>query len=278
LLTGLLADAHSNEFRVLVVANGCSDDTAAVAAAHGPMVRVVSTPIASKAHALKIGKEHATGFPRLYVDADVELRTRDARALADALREPDILAAAPTRLHAVDGCPLAVRWYFDVWERLPVVDSGLFGRGVVAVNEIGQQRLDKMPEAMGDDLLASIAFAAFERRIVPDAQVVIYPPRSTADLVRTRVRTLTVVAELERQLPEQLAGARTTKVDLLRAVRTRPAIAPRMLTFLAITMLAKLAARRAIRARDFTTWLRDESTRTIPTQRIGGSRDVKDRA
>jgi len=42
----------------------------------------------------------------------------------------------------------------------------------------------------------------------------------------------------EQMLPEQLAGARTTKADLLRAVRTRPAIAPRMLTFLAITVLA----------------------------------------
>jgi hypothetical protein len=242
------------------------------------MVQVVSTPIASKAHALKIGKERAAGFPRLYVDADVELRTKDARALADALREPGVLAAAPTRFHAVDACPPAVRWYFDVWERLPVVDSGLFGRGVVAVNENGQQRLDTMPEAMGDDLLASIAFTPTERRIVPDARVVIYPPRSTADLVRTRVRTLTVVAELERQLPEQLAEARTTKADLLRTVRTTPAIAPRMLTFLTITMLAKLAARRAIRTGDFTTWLRDESTRTIPTQRIGGSRNAKDRA
>jgi hypothetical protein len=242
------------------------------------MVRVVSTPIASKAHALKIGKELSADFPRLYVDADVELRTKDARALAAALREPGVLAAAPTRYHAVDRCPLAVRWYFDVWERLPVVDSGLFGRGVVAVNETGQQRLDAMPEAMGDDLLASIAFAASECRIVPDARVVIYPPRSTADLVRTRVRTLTVVAELEQLVPEQLAGARTSRADLLRAVRTRPAIAPRMLTFLAITVLAKLSARRAIRARDFTTWLRDESTRTNPTQRIGGSRDAEDRA
>jgi hypothetical protein len=242
------------------------------------MVRVISTPIASKAHALKIGKEQAAGFPRLYVDADVELHTKDARALAEALREPGVLAAAPGRLHAVDGCPLAVRWYFHVWERLPVVESGLFGRGVVAVNEAGQQRLDTMPDAMGDDLLASIAFAASERRIVPDAQVVIYPPRSTADLVRTRVRTLTVVAELERQLPEQVATARTSKADLLRAIRTRPTIAPRMLTFLTITLLAKLAARRAIRAGDFTTWLRDESTRTNPTQRVGGSRNAEDRA
>src|SRR5947209_18274033 len=110
LLTGLLADAKPDEFDIVVVANGCTDDTAPVAAAFGPPVTVLSTPVPSKFAALRLGDEHARGFPRLYVDADVELSTDSARALAAALTDPGILAAAPLRALALEGRPLSVRW------------------------------------------------------------------------------------------------------------------------------------------------------------------------
>ena len=73
---------------VVVVANGCTDGTAEVAASFGPPVRVVSIPVASKLQALAEGNRAATGFPRLYVDADVELGAGDVRALAEARLQP----------------------------------------------------------------------------------------------------------------------------------------------------------------------------------------------
>lgn len=274
LLTGLLADAHPNEFRVLVVANGCSDDTAAVAAAHGPMVRVISTPIASKAHALQLAEDYVCEFPVLYLDADVELHTGDARALADALTQPGVLAVAPDRIHHLADRPLIVRWYYHIWERLPVVQDGLFGRGVFAVNEAGHRRLKAMPQAMSDDLIASVAFRPAERRIVRAARVVVHPPRTTRALIRTRVRALTGTVQLQRQLPDAVATARTTRADLIAIVRDRPSTAPRMVVFLAVTAFARLRARRVIRSGDFTTWLRDDSTRGIPARRAGRSEQI----
>jgi hypothetical protein len=260
-----LADDHSDEFRVLVVANGCSDDTATIAAAFGPRVRVVSTAIAMKSHALRLSDEHAEHFPRLYVDADVELDTGAARALAAALKEPGVLAVAPARVHTMDGRPLLVRWYYDIWERLPTVQHGLFGRGVFAVSEAGHRRLAAMPAAMSDDLIASVAFTDDERRVVAHARVVVHPPRTLASLVRTRTRALTGTVQLQRQAPAAVAGARTTGADLFGVVRARPALAPRMAVFLAVTVLSRLRARRAVRSGDFTTWLRDDSTRGAPT-------------
>lgn len=284
LLTGLLADACLNEFNVVVVANGCSDDTARVAASFGPQVSVVSTPIASKAHALQLGDEHARGFPRLYVDADVELDTDDARALARALGEPGVLAAAPRRVHAFDGASAPVRWYYDVWERLPVVQSGLFGRGVIGVSAEGHRRMATMPRAMSDDLIASVAFSSSERRIAPDARVVVHPPRTVGSLVRTRVRAVTGTVELQRQLPDAVAEARTSAGDVLALLRRRPWLAVQVMTFLAVTVLVRTKARRTINAGDFTTWLRDDSSRaqmdprpvTIPAQR-GSEADVSTR-
>jgi hypothetical protein len=274
LLAGLLADAGSNEFRVLVVANGCSDGTAEVAAAHGPQVQVVSTPIASKLRALQLAESYVNEFPVLYLDADVELHTRDARALAAALRQPGVLAAAPDRIHHLAGRPLTVRWYYDIWERLPVVQDGLFGRGVFAVNEAGHRRLAAMPQAMSDDLIASVAFRPAERQIVREAHVVVHPPRTTRALIRTRVRALTGTVQLQRQLPETVATARTTRADLVAIVRDRPSTAPRIVAFLVVTALARLRARRVIRSGDFTTWLRDDSTRGNPARRAAQSEQI----
>jgi hypothetical protein len=272
LLTELLADARPGELHVVVVANGCSDDTVGIAAAFGPTVSVVSTPIASKSHALQLGDTHAHGFPRLYVDADVELRTEDVRTLADALDEPGVLAAAPERVLTMDARPLTVRWYYDVWQRLPGVRDGLYGRGVIGVSEAGHERLAALPQVMNDDLAASVAFAPAERRVVGGAQVVVHPPRTTADLLRRRVRALTGIAQLQGRM-EGVGEARTTRSDLVRIMRHKPATVPRMAVFLALTAVARWKARRPIRSQDFTTWLRDDSSRAavIPTQRRAGA-------
>ena len=81
LLGQLISGVGPGELDIIVVANGCTDDTAQIAAGYSPMIRVVSIPVPSKREALAVGNQAATGFPRLYVDADVELGASDVRAL-----------------------------------------------------------------------------------------------------------------------------------------------------------------------------------------------------
>jgi hypothetical protein len=209
---------------------------------------------------LRIGDENAHAFPRLYVDADVELRTEDVRALADALRSPDVLAAAPERVLDLADRPLLVRWYYRIWKRLPTVQDGLFARGVIGVSEVGHQRLE-WGDAMSDDLVASVSFAPHERRVVRGSRVVIHPPRTVGDLLRRRVRAVTGTTQLEQRMAA-VGDARTSRADLIRILRAEPWLAPHMMVFLALTVLARRKARRAVRAGDFSTWLRDESSRS----------------
>jgi len=243
-----------------VVANGCTDDTAEVAAAFGPPVRVVSIPVASKTAALAAGDRAASGFPRCYVDADVETGAGDIRALAAALAQPGVLAAGPQRVLGLAGRPWPVRWYYDVWSRLPEVREGLFGRGVVAVAGPGHQRVASLPPVMSDDLAMSLVFAPGERRVVPAARAVVHTPRTGADLLRRRVRAAQGVTELGRVPGAPGASARTRLPDLAAMVHARPLLAPRVALFLAVALAARLAARRAA-ARGHAGWLRDESSR-----------------
>jgi hypothetical protein len=223
-------------------------------------VRVIETPVPNKHRALRLGDEHAAGFPRLYVDADVELTRGDVFALATAVSQPGVHAAAPTRVTPLDGCPWTVRWYYQIWERLPVVQEGLFGRGVIALSAEGHARIAALPELMGDDLAASLSFTAPERTVVDRARVVVHPPRTLKDLLRRRVRSMTVTTQAATQT--RLPGSRTSKSDLKDLLRAAPLRnGPRLAWFLIVTAIARSRARRAVKAGDFTTWLRDESSR-----------------
>ena len=268
LLDRLLEGAAEREFDILVVCNGCTDDTAAVAAARGPRVRVVETPVPSKHEALRLGDRHAEGFPRLYVDADVELGAADVRALSAALSGPGaVLAAAPARELPMTGCSWRVRAYYRVWQRLPAVRDGLFGRGVIAMSAEGHARLAALPPLMADDLAASLAFTTTERAVVPAARVVVRPPRTWPDLIRRRVRAATSTAQLEaHQGTSAAAGtpqpsARTGISDLRALLRADPTLLPAMVVFLSAALAARRGARKAVAAGDFDTWLRDESSR-----------------
>ncbi len=262
LLARLCAPGPHPGLAVVVVANGCTDNTVEVARSFGRGVRVVRIPEASKRLALVAGDNAATDFPRVYVDADVELGAADILALAAELRKPGVLAAGPERILELDGCPWTVRWYYDIWSRLPEVRQGLFGRGVVALSEVAHQRVAALPPLLADDLAASLSFGPQERSIAAGARVTCYPPRTLADLVRRRIRVLTGVAQIERTEHAPPSSARTRPADLLEIARTSPAAAPRLALFAAITVTARLAARRAVARADYSRWLRDDSSRT----------------
>jgi hypothetical protein len=265
LLGQLVPGENPDEFDVIVVANGCNDETAEVASTFGPGVRVVTVPVASKHAALVAGDEAAAGFPRIYIDADVELSCGDVRAIADALQTPGALAAAPRRELALAGRSWLVRWYYDVWTRLPEVRQGLFGRGVIGVSELGHKRIAELPPVLADDLAASLAFAPDERIIVAGASVLVHPPRTLGDLLRRRVRAAVSVTQIEETQAGQGGGAgRTSPADLLAIARQHPSMPPRVALFLLIAVLARLRARRAVRRGDYSTWLRDESSRQQP--------------
>jgi hypothetical protein len=266
LLGQLAPTEEACDLEIIVVANGCTDNTAKVAESFGPAVCVLSIPVASKREALAVGNRAATSFPRLYVDADVEFAAKDARALAETLGRPGVLGAAPERTHAMEGRSWLVRWYYDIWARLPEVQRGLFGRGVVGVSAAGYQRIAHLPSLLADDLAASLAFSEEERVIVPDAHVIVHPPRALADLLRSRTRAAMGVNQIEQAEDAPGSTARTRPADLLRIACHGPHLVPRVLVFLAVALLARRSARRMAARSGYTAWLRDDSSRTeVPT-------------
>ena len=96
--------------------------------------------------------------------------------------------------------------------------------------------------------------------VVAGSVAVVHAPRTVRDLVRRRVRVVTGNAQAERAGVRRV-GSRTRLRVLASLAVTRPGLALRMPVFVAVSLVAALGARRAIRAGDFITWQRDESSR-----------------
>lgn len=259
-LTALRRGVPPDRLDVVVVCNGCSDDTATRASEAFPEARVLELPSPSKAAAVLAGNAATDVFPRVHLDADVLLTGADLVQLVAPLADDAILATAPRRLLRRERAPLLVRWYYDVWEQLPQVRAGLFGRGAFALSAAGQARVSALPPLLSDDLAASEAFTDDERRVVDTAVVEVRTPGTLADLLRRRTRVATGVYQAGSSgalRPDSVTTPRT----LLALVRQRPRLAPRVPVFVLVALVARLSSRRAVRAGDFTTWLRDESSR-----------------
>lgn len=259
LLDLLTVGAPGRRVEVIVSCNGCTDETADVARTYHDVV-VVEIPQASKRLAMQAADEAATYGVRAYLDADVAVSRHDLLTLVDALRD-GILAAGPERRLSLDRSSRTVRWYYDVWQRLPQVRAGLFGRGLIVLAPDGHERIRELPMVMSDDLAISEAFSAAERMVVAGVFATIEAPRTIRDLVRRRVRIATGNSQLD-QLGLRSPVARTSVADLVHIGSGSPALAVKVLVFAAVTVVGRVLARRRVTRGDYTTWLRDESSRS----------------
>jgi glycosyltransferase involved in cell wall biosynthesis len=248
--------AEPGDLDITVVANGCDDRTAAVAASR-PGVRVLDLPEPGKANALNAGDAVAVGFPRVYLDADIVLAPGTLPALVSALDRAGLFAVVPRRVLDLTGRPLLVRAFYAVNMRLPAYRHALFGRGAIALSEAGRARFDTFPGHVADDLFLDSLFAPEEKREVPTVSSTVEAPRRTRDLLRRLVR----VRAGNAQLRAASAGVRrSVRSSWLRdVVLPRPWLYPAGACYAALVLTASYAARR--QARGEVSWGRDESTR-----------------
>lgn len=250
-LDALLADPPPDGLDVTVVANGCTDATAGVAATRAG-VRVLSLPEPGKAGALNAGDEVAVGFPRLYLDADVVLTPGSLPALVAAV-EAGLLAAVPGRRLDTSKRPVPVRAYYAINRRLPAFRDALYGRGAILLSAEGRARFDRFPALHADDLFLDSLFEVGEKHEIAGATSTVATPRETADLIRRLVR----VRAGNRAMRVAGSAVRSSRRSswLRDVVLPRPWLAPAGVFYAAITLIAERRSRTA------TGWGRDESSR-----------------
>jgi glycosyltransferase involved in cell wall biosynthesis len=260
---------------VVVVANGCSDDTARVAASVSPRITVVEIDAASKIAALNAGDDAATALPRAYVDADVSVTAGTLFALAAELNRPGgpLVASPRFRVDLGTGNWL-VRQHYRVWELSNYRQSGHIGSGVYALSAAGRARFGRFPDVIADDRFVQLLFAEHERMTLPSHEFTVRAPRTLSAQMRRATRIQAGNRQLQGAAVRDGAGrdeavrdgAVPTGTDhgaLVRRVARRPDLWLAFLVYCIGYLVPRLrSARERVTGTGTVAWNRDETSRT----------------
>jgi glycosyltransferase involved in cell wall biosynthesis len=259
-LEGVTAGADPSQLELVVVCNGCTDRSAAIARSFPFPVRVVETEVASKTNAWNLGDKTASCFPRFYLDADVKISWEAILKVAHALEEPAVLAAAPRIEIDTAMASFPVRAFYRIWLQLPYFRSNMIGSGVFALNQAGRSRFGCFPDVIADDNFVRCRFHAYERRTVTECTFTIFAPRDVASLVRIKTRSRLGRMQLERA---GIAAAETesSQVRSLLELARNPTNWASLFVYAWITLWTRVRAHRRAAAGAFEIWERDDSSR-----------------
>lgn len=206
---------------ILVLANGCSDETAALARAHplppGWEMRVLELPQGGKLGALNTGDAAAQGVVRVYLDADVLVEPALLGQLVEELDDTAPRYASGTPRIAPAQSALT-RAYGRFWTGLPFVREGVPGFGLFAMNQAGRARWQDWPDIIADDLFARLSFTPQERVKLPATYS--WPMvEGFRNLVRVRRRQNAGVTELAARFPQLMQNEDKPALPLARLLR-----------------------------------------------------------
>lgn len=205
-LMHIVQSPTSNDFRIVVIANGCSDATASRVRSIMPTAHVLETQVAGKCHALNLGYLLAArDHPVICLDADLEVTTESLLALVTALEDGSKQAACGQMDVCVSGASSLVRSYYKGWRTNPYFDRGKFG-GVFAISPETAARLFPLPLITADDEYVRRFVGEDQIAFVPDCRFKARAPRVLSSLVKVRRRSLRGAREVSSmglQSPER---------------------------------------------------------------------------
>ena len=263
LLDALAGDPRGHELELVVVANGCTDATARVAASYGASITVVEIEEASKIAALEAGDRAATVFPRAYVDADVVVDVVALLALADELERPGGPLVASPRLEVdTDGASWPVRQHYRIWEFTDYRRTGHIGSGVYALSAGGRRRFGRWPQVIADDRFVQQCFLPGERRTLDEHAFTVRSARTLPAHLRRSTRIARGNLELPGELQHATVASRGTRAaSLVRRVAARPDLWMAFAVYSVTSTLPRVTARRLIAEQRESFWARDDTTR-----------------
>ena len=247
---------------VVVVCNGCTDNTAEIARSFRPEITVIETTVGSKIVALNLGDEAATSFPRIYLDGDIELESGVFAETCATLRD-GVLASSPRPLYELSKSSWLVRMYYAARMRLPFQNpTTIGGCGLYALTREGRARFDQFPNLISDDGFIRLLFAPNERRCTPNARTIVHCPHRMSDLLKITTRVVEGNRQLHQLRPDLFAHEERNRGDRIRCLLRNPLFFPCFVVYALTKFIATRRAQRTFDEHGNFAWHRDESHRS----------------
>ena len=249
-IEALTAGAAKGEFEIAVVCNGCTDASADVARAASPSVQVIETPEANKTLALNLGDQLVGAFPRMYLDADIELSTEAAHEIVARLRQP----TNPRPRPGSTSSSRSARRSFVVTIAAQLradYPKHLVGQGVIALSEAGRARFNEFPSLIADDLFLQSLFTPEECVIVESHRVTVRAPRTVKDMLYSQTRI--AAGNIEYRRAYGASGYPSGMMLVIKANRS-PATWADLGIYVSLTAIARFNGQRRLRSKSGRGW------------------------
>lgn len=259
-LASLLGQIDEQD-EVIVVANGCNDDTAEVARSVSSRVQVIDTSVPSKTNALNLADAKARSFPRIYMDADIVLTEGSIGLLKQALSTGTLLAVAPTPHMDFSNANWFVKAYYDIWLSMPFSQAGMMGAGVYVLSEQGRKRFAQFPDVIADDGYVRALFKEHERSRVAGAYAIVRAPASLHFLMKIKTRSRMGQMQLAMRYPELLANEQKKHGQGLSHIIKQPLLWPKAAVYLYVAVMSRYLAKKKLNNLAQYRWEKDTSSR-----------------
>ena len=250
---------NQNYLNVIVVCNGCSDNTVSIIKSLCSDIICIETDVPSKTKALNLGDNVAKYYPRIYLDADVVL-TRDAIFAMCSTLESGALATSVEPQMDLSSSSWFVKAFYDIWLSLPYCKAGMIGSGIYALSEEGRSRFDRFPNIIADDGYVRALFTESERPVTKGHYAIVTAPKDLLSLIKIKTRSRLGRYQLKDKFSELLSNEAKDFQGAFKSLCFDVKLWPKLLVYVGVNLISRIRARYQYITKQ-TKWERDESSR-----------------
>jgi len=262
-LITLLQDNNLHNIELLVICNGCSDQTFSKTQSfineNSLSLKnkkidflLFETSKASKTNALNIGINNSHGLIKVFIDADIQICGKDVNLLISELQNKKLKAISPRVNFSFDNSSFWVRQYYRV-ASLSFYNANTRLSNVIALSEAGIKQITPLPNVIADDEYIRRQFTENERAVSQHCSLIFLCAKKLKDLIQVLTRVERGNVQLNRHYNNghsEKAKQGYYKLPILHFP-----------TFILIKFIVKIRARIQFAQGRMNQWERDESNR-----------------
>ncbi len=262
-LTGLFDDDSLMNIELLVVCNGCKDQTyfktlsfikenSLLLKQKNIVLLVLETSKASKTNALNIGISNSHSSIKILMDADIQICGEDLNILVGELHSQNLKAISPRVKFSFENSNFWVKQYYRVASRsFYNINNRL--SNVIALSADGIKRISPLPDIIADD-------EYIRRQFSPNEIAVSQRCTFIFTCTKNLVNLLQILTRVERGNVQLNSCYRNTSITNSKKGYYEPPLLC-FPTFFLIKLIVKIRARFQFSQGKINQWERDESNR-----------------
>jgi len=261
-LAGLFDDNNLMNVELLIVCNGCNDQThlkvVSFIKKNSLLLKqknidflVLETSKASKTNALNMGINNSLSSIKILMDADIQICGKDLNILVDELKSKNLKAISPQVKFSFENSNFLVRQYYQV-ASISFYNKNNRLSNVIALSADGIKKIAPLPDVIADDEYIRRQFSPNEVSVSQRCSLIFTCTKNLVNLLQ-------ILTRVERGNVQLNSRYNTPLTNSKKGYDEPPILC--FPTFLLIKLCIKIRARFQFYQGRIDQWERDESNR-----------------